>query len=75
MNATEPRAYTPQAELRDVTLRDGLQLTAQDDAHRTQGDVIRELLCARRADPGDRLDGRGPTSSHLWLTRWTSSRH
>ena len=24
-----PRPYTPRAELRDVTLRDGLQLTAK----------------------------------------------
>ena len=32
-----PRPYTPRAELRDVTLRDGLQLTAKMPAHRPQG--------------------------------------
>ena len=44
MNVTEPRSYTPQAELRDVTLRDGLQLTAKMMPTELKVAVIRELL-------------------------------
>ena len=50
MTALDPRAYTPRAELRDVTLRDGLQLTAQDAAHRTQG-ARSPVNCWRSACP------------------------
>ncbi|MDF2827574.1 MAG: hydroxymethylglutaryl-CoA lyase [Mycobacterium sp.] len=44
MTTTEPRAYTPEAEVRDVTLRDGLQLTSKMMPTRLKVDVIRELL-------------------------------
>jgi hydroxymethylglutaryl-CoA lyase len=44
MTTTEPRSYTPHAELRDVTLRDGLQLTAKMMPTELKVDVIRELL-------------------------------
>lgn len=39
-----PRAYTPRAELRDVTLRDGLQLTAKSLPTDRKVQIIRELL-------------------------------
>jgi hydroxymethylglutaryl-CoA lyase len=41
---TEPRPYTPHAELRDVTLRDGLQLTSKMMPTELKVDVIRRLL-------------------------------
>ena len=44
MMTTEPRPYTPQAELRDVTLRDGLQLTSKMMSTELKVDVIRQLL-------------------------------
>jgi hydroxymethylglutaryl-CoA lyase len=44
MITTEPRPYVPQAELRDVTLRDGLQLTAKMMPTELKVDVIRKLL-------------------------------
>jgi hydroxymethylglutaryl-CoA lyase len=44
MTATEPRPYSPHAELRDVTLRDGLQLTAKTMPTDLKVEVIRELL-------------------------------
>lgn len=44
MTVAEPRPYTPQAELRDVTLRDGLQLTAKMMPTELKVSVIRELL-------------------------------
>jgi hydroxymethylglutaryl-CoA lyase len=44
MTTTEPRAYTPAAEVRDVTLRDGLQLTSKMMPTQLKVDVIRELL-------------------------------
>jgi hydroxymethylglutaryl-CoA lyase len=44
MTIAEPRPYTPRAELRDVTLRDGLQLTAKMMPTDLKVDVIRELL-------------------------------
>ncbi|MGV9796484.1 hydroxymethylglutaryl-CoA lyase [Mycobacterium sp. NPDC003449] len=40
----EPRPYTPRADLRDVTLRDGLQLTAKTLPTALKVEVIRELL-------------------------------
>jgi hydroxymethylglutaryl-CoA lyase len=39
-----PRPYTPHAELRDVTLRDGLQLTAKMLPTDRKVQIIRELL-------------------------------
>ena len=39
-----PRPYTPGAELRDVTLRDGLQLTAKMLPSGRKVEIIRELL-------------------------------
>ena len=39
-----PRPYTPRAELRDVTLRDGLQLTAKALPTERKIEIIRELL-------------------------------
>jgi hydroxymethylglutaryl-CoA lyase len=44
MTVAEPRSYTPQAELRDVTLRDGLQLTAKTMPTELKVNLIRELL-------------------------------
>lgn len=44
MTIPEPRPYTPRAELRDVTLRDGLQLTAKALPTALKVEVIRELL-------------------------------
>ncbi|MDV3126746.1 hydroxymethylglutaryl-CoA lyase [Mycobacterium sp. 21AC1] len=44
MTIPEPRPYTPRAELRDVTLRDGLQLTAKVLPTALKVEVIRELL-------------------------------
>ncbi|MCW2557638.1 MAG: hydroxymethylglutaryl-CoA lyase [Mycobacterium sp.] len=44
MTVAEPRPYTPQAELRDVTLRDGLQLTAKTMPTELKVNLIRELL-------------------------------
>lgn len=44
MTVREPRPYTPRAELRDVTLRDGLQLTAKTLPTELKIEVIRELL-------------------------------
>jgi hydroxymethylglutaryl-CoA lyase len=41
---TEPRPYTPRAEVRDVTLRDGLQLTAKILPTDVKVTVVRELL-------------------------------
>ena len=41
---TEPRPYTPRAVLRDVTLRDGLQLDREDAADQHKVEVVRELL-------------------------------
>ena len=63
-----PRAYTPRAELRDVTLRDGLQLTAKSLPTDRKVQIIRELLATRRADAGNRFDGaarpRSPTCGY-----------
>ncbi|MCV7015056.1 beta/alpha barrel domain-containing protein [Mycolicibacterium madagascariense] len=42
--ATEPRPYSPRAEVRDVTLRDGLQLTAKTMPTDVKVRVVRELL-------------------------------
>ena len=39
-----PRPYTPSAELRDVTLRDGLQLTAKAPPTERKIEIIRDLL-------------------------------
>jgi hydroxymethylglutaryl-CoA lyase len=39
-----PRPYTPRAELRDVTLRDGLQLTAKALSTERKIKIVRELL-------------------------------
>jgi hydroxymethylglutaryl-CoA lyase len=39
-----PRAYTPRAELRDVTLRDGLQLTSKSLPTDRKVAIIREML-------------------------------
>jgi hydroxymethylglutaryl-CoA lyase len=39
-----PRPYTPRAELRDVTLRDGLQLTAKMLPTERKIEIVRELL-------------------------------
>src|SRR3954470_7807654 len=39
-----PRPYTPRAELRDVTLRDGLQLTAKMLPTERKVQIVRELL-------------------------------
>ena len=39
-----PRRYTPRAELRDVTLRDGLQLTAKALPTDRKVQIVRELL-------------------------------
>lgn len=44
MTIPQPRSYTPEAELRDVTLRDGLQLTAKMLPTELKVEVIRELL-------------------------------
>lgn len=44
MTIPQPRSYAPQAELRDVTLRDGLQLTAKMLPTELKVEVIRELL-------------------------------
>ena len=44
MTATSPRPYTPRAELRDVTLRDGLQLTAKMLPTERKIQIVRELL-------------------------------
>ncbi|MGV0741724.1 hydroxymethylglutaryl-CoA lyase [Mycolicibacterium sp. XJ870] len=44
MTVPQPRPYTPRAELRDVTLRDGLQLTAKMLPTETKVELIRELL-------------------------------
>lgn len=44
MTGTEPRPYLPRAELRDVTLRDGLQLTSKMMPTELKVEVIRELL-------------------------------
>ena len=44
MTATSPRPYTPRAELRDVTLRDGLQLTAKMVPTERKIQIVRELL-------------------------------
>ena len=44
MTATSPRPYTPRAELRDVTLRDGLQLTAKMVPTDRKVEIVRELL-------------------------------
>ncbi len=41
---TAPRPYTPRAVLRDVTLRDGLQLTAKMLPTERKVEIIRELL-------------------------------
>src|SRR4051794_7149771 len=41
---TTPRPYTPRAVLRDVTLRDGLQLTAKMLPTERKVEIIRELL-------------------------------
>jgi len=38
------RAYTPRAELRDVTLRDGLQLTSKSLPTERKVEIVRELL-------------------------------
>ena len=58
-----PRPYTPRAELRDVTLRDGLQLTGEDAAHRTQGRDHPRAAGAGRAGTRDRLDGTAGSRS------------
>src|SRR6201991_2778786 len=39
-----PRSYSPPAELRDVTLRDGLQLTAKALPTERKIEIVRELL-------------------------------
>src|SRR5690242_1389403 len=39
-----PRPYTPLAELRDVTLRDGLQLTAKALPTERKVEIVRQLL-------------------------------
>ena len=39
-----PRPYTPRADLRDVTLRDGLQLTAKMLPTERKVQIVRELL-------------------------------
>ena len=44
MTTTNPRPYTPRAELRDVTLRDGLQLTAKMVPTERKIQIVRELL-------------------------------
>ena len=44
MTAPNPRPYTPRAELRDVTLRDGLQLTAKMVPTERKVEIVRELL-------------------------------
>jgi hydroxymethylglutaryl-CoA lyase len=44
MTIAEPRPYTPRAELRDVTLRDGLQLTAKMMPTELKVKVIRQML-------------------------------
>lgn len=44
MTIPQPRPYTPRAELRDVTLRDGLQLTAKALPTELKVEVVRELL-------------------------------
>jgi hydroxymethylglutaryl-CoA lyase len=44
MTVQEPRSYSPRAELRDVTLRDGLQLTAKTLPTELKIEVVRELL-------------------------------
>lgn len=44
MTIAEPRPYTPQADVRDVTLRDGLQLTAKMMPTELKVHLIRELL-------------------------------
>ena len=44
MTAPNPRPYTPPAELRDVTLRDGLQLTAKMVPTERKIQIVRELL-------------------------------
>ena len=44
MTTPNPRPYTPRAELRDVTLRDGLQLTAKMVPTERKIQIVRELL-------------------------------
>jgi hydroxymethylglutaryl-CoA lyase len=44
MTATNPRPYTPRAELRDVTLRDGLQLTAKMVPTERKIEIVRQML-------------------------------
>jgi hydroxymethylglutaryl-CoA lyase len=44
MTIAEPRPYTPRAELRDVTLRDGLQLTDKMMPTELKVKVIRQML-------------------------------
>ena len=44
MTPLDPRPYTPRADLRDVTLRDGLQLTAKMLPTERKVEIARELL-------------------------------
>jgi hydroxymethylglutaryl-CoA lyase len=44
MTVAEPRKYAPQADVRDVTLRDGLQLTAKMMPTELKVHLVRELL-------------------------------
>ena len=44
MTTPNPRPYTPRAELRDVKLRDGLQLTAKMVPTERKIQIVRELL-------------------------------
>jgi hydroxymethylglutaryl-CoA lyase len=44
MTVSPPRPYTPRAELRDVTLRDGLQLTAKMLPTERKIEIVRQLL-------------------------------
>ena len=64
---TEPRPYTPRAVLRDVTLRDGLQLTCKMLPTDRKVEIVRELL-ALGVPTRDRL--HGPRRS-----RATAGRH
>ena len=47
---TEPRPYTPRAVLRDVTLRDGLQLTAKMLPTDRKVEIVRQLLALGVSD-------------------------
>lgn len=44
MNSVQPRAFAPRADLRDVTLRDGLQLTRKVLPTERKVEIVRTLL-------------------------------